>query len=103
MQLAPPNIAEQLSVCSRRVRLTGQSQGAVVLLRGAGDRPLGKWTATWPDELFDLDPGVMLQAGEPVATPARVDVVSGRLAEFGSPGREHRLSHLLITEIRQDY
>lgn len=67
MLLAPPNIYEPISVCSRRVRLTGQSQNAVVLLRGAGDRPLGKWTATWPDELFDLDAGVTLQAGEPVS------------------------------------
>ena len=67
MLLAPPNIYEPISVCSRRVCLTGQFQNAVVLLRGAGDRPLGKWTATWPDELFDLDAGVTLQAGEPVS------------------------------------
>ena len=67
MQLAPPNVLEPLSVCSRRVRLGGQVQGAKVALRGANDRPLGAWVATWPDELFDLDPGVTLAAGEPVS------------------------------------
>jgi hypothetical protein len=64
VQPVPPNITEPLSVCSRRVRLDGMGRGAVVELRGTGGRQLGRWTATWPDELFDLDPGVQLKPGE---------------------------------------
>ena len=71
MQLAPPNFLEPLSVCSRRVRLGGQSQGAKVTLRGANDRPLGSWVASWPDELFDLEVGVTLAAGEAVSVMQR--------------------------------
>lgn len=38
-----------------------------MFLRGADDRALGRWSATWPDELFDLDVGITLKAGEPVS------------------------------------
>jgi hypothetical protein len=65
---APPNITEPLSVCSRRVRLDGLVQDATVALRGGAGRELGKWTATWPDQLFDLDPGTVLQPGELLST-----------------------------------
>ena len=60
----PPNITERLSVCSRRVRLDQMLRGAEVALRGRGGREIGRWTATWPDELFDFDPNVSLLPGE---------------------------------------
>lgn len=66
MQLAPPTFVEPLSVCSRGIRLQGQLPGADVEVRGAGGRPLGRWTADWPDQVFGLDPGTTLDAGEPV-------------------------------------
>ena len=60
----PPNITEPLSVCSRRVRLDQMLRGAEVALRGRAGREIGRWTATWPDELFDFDSDVSLLPGE---------------------------------------
>ncbi|WP_426562054.1 hypothetical protein ACPPVT_16315 [Angustibacter sp. McL0619] len=80
VQPAPPNITEPLSSCSRRVRLDGMVRAAVVDLRGTAGRQLGRWTATWPDELFDFDPGVQLRPGELVW--ARQTAPSGEVSSW---------------------
>jgi hypothetical protein len=64
MLLSPPTFVEPVSVCSRRVRLSGQVKDAIVEVVGGGGRPVGKWKADWPDQLFDLDPAITLVAGE---------------------------------------
>jgi hypothetical protein len=64
MLLSPPAFVEPLSVCSRRIRLSGQVKGAIVEVVGGGGRAVGKWAADWPDRLFDLDPAITLVAGE---------------------------------------
>lgn len=64
MLLSPPTFQEPVSVCSRRIRLLGQLKGAAVELIGGGGRAVGKWRAEWPDQLFDLDSGATLVAGE---------------------------------------
>ena len=51
-------------MCSRRLRLAGQTAGASIEVVGGGARPIGTWTAAFPDQLFDLDASVTLVAGE---------------------------------------
>jgi hypothetical protein len=40
MLLSPPTFVETLSVCSRRIRLSGQVKGAIVEVVGGGGRAI---------------------------------------------------------------
>lgn len=67
MILSPPVIVEELSVCSKNIRLRGQLRGAKVAAFVDGNpTPIMEATAEWPDQWFALTGAVALHPGDVV-------------------------------------
>jgi hypothetical protein len=74
MQPSAPTIVEDLSVCSREIRLRGQLRGAVVRAFVDGrDGPIMEAAAVWPDERYALRAGAVLAPGDRVRATQTLD------------------------------
>jgi len=66
MALLPPVVVGPLSECSSHVRVQGQLTGATVDLFANPGGHVGSGVATWSDQVFALNGGVVLAAGAKV-------------------------------------
>ena len=62
MALLPPVVVGPLSECSSHVRVQGQLTGATVDLFANPGGHVGSGVATWSDQVFALNGGVVLAA-----------------------------------------
>ena len=69
--MSAPSIVGCLSTFSSSVRLRGQVVDAAVTVFRNGD-PILRHRATGFDEVFDFDPGVVLDVGDKITTSQRV-------------------------------
>jgi hypothetical protein len=67
LALLPPTVIGPISVCNSSIRVQGQNIGATVELFQTGSpSPIGGGTATWSDQVFPLNEGIRLTAGESI-------------------------------------
>ncbi|HEY6329120.1 MAG TPA: hypothetical protein VI756_07275 [Blastocatellia bacterium] len=67
MPLLPPTVIGPISVCNSSIRVQGQNIGATVdLFESGSSNPIGGGTATLSDQVFPLNSGLKLSAGQSI-------------------------------------